>query len=138
MAKSRNKKENKRESRNSEKDQREINDIIYKILRQQSHLKAHLNRLEKISPATEKEVSESDEKHTKGKGCILKTFFNNVVGNTWISKLWTIWGGDESWSDRQTFKRIWENIGDQPYLDKEWGTNKKYQRFDWWCVRGLK
>ena len=82
MAESNNTNENKRESGKNEKEQSEINDIISKILRQQSHLKAHLNRLEKISPATEKEVSESDEKHTKGKGCILKTFFNNVVGNT--------------------------------------------------------
>ena len=54
--------------------------MIRKILKQQNHLKIHLNRLEKESPTTQIEaVREPGERHLIGKGYILKTFLNNVA-----------------------------------------------------------
>jgi len=70
----------KRERKNSEKNQSEVNDIIKKILKQQTHLRSHLKRLEKGSVSTEPEPSrEPSERHSKGKGYILKTFLHNVA-----------------------------------------------------------
>ena len=72
------------------KDQSDINDIIKKILRQQSHLKAHLNRLEKMTPTTETEtVTETNEKHKKGSGypCAQVCNVKGTINRPWIYAL---------------------------------------------------
>ena len=72
--------EDKKQRKNSEKNPSDVNDIIKKILKQQTHLRSHLKRLEKGSAITDPEpVREPSERHSKGKGYILKTFLNNVV-----------------------------------------------------------
>ena len=70
-----NKTENKRERKTSEKDKSDVNDIVKKILKQQNYLRAHLNRLERLTTTTEVEpVREAGENMQKARVIFLKHF----------------------------------------------------------------
>ena len=76
--------DNKVKSKNKKtSNEKDVNGIIEKILKQQTHLRAHFKRLETIETAGEIEpVRELGERHQKGKGYILKTFLKDVVENS--------------------------------------------------------